>query len=174
MPDPVETPQEIWDACAAYSDTVFEAHDQVSWQRNRRLDSYAGWRMTAPAADGLSRTLLALRLYALSHDAAVTTGRPLTRDDLAGVPLAGVVSGPRRHYELFVGFHAVTPDAIRSHWVNILKLLTYEQPGSAVTLAKLHGVIWKTVDRLTQRYRNPALTVRDLDHPSPYADYEPL
>lgn len=41
MPDPVETPQEIWEACAAYGDTVFEAHDEVAWQRGRRLDSYA-------------------------------------------------------------------------------------------------------------------------------------
>ena len=174
MPDPVETPQGIWDACAAYSHTVFEVHDQVSWQRDRRMDSYAGWRMTAPLADNLSRALLALRLYALSNDAAVTTGRPLTSDDLAGVSLADVVCEPRRHYELFVGFHAVTPDAVRSHSVNLLKLLTYEQPGSAVTLAKLDAVIRKTVDRLTERYRNPELTIRGLNYPSPHADYEPL
>ncbi|MEE4545998.1 hypothetical protein V2S66_29025 [Streptomyces sp. V4-01] len=174
MPDPVETPQEIWNACAAYGDTVFEVHDQVSWQRDRRLDGYAVWRMTAPAADGMSRTLLALRFYALSNEAAVTTGRPLTGDDLAGVPLAGVVSEPRRDYELFVGFNAVAPDAARSHWMNILKLLTYEQRGSALTLARLDAVIRETVDRLSARYRNPELTVRDLNYRSPYADYEPL
>jgi hypothetical protein len=162
MPDPVETPQEIWEACAAYGDTVFEVHDQVPWQRDRRMDSYAGWRMSTPTADSLSRTLLALRLYALSNDAALTTGRPLTRDNLAGVPLASVISEPRRHYELFVGFNAVTPDAVRSHSVNILKLLTYEQRGSAVTLARLDAVIRKTVDRLTERYRSPGLTVHDL------------
>jgi hypothetical protein len=162
MPDPVETPQEIWDACVAYSDTVFEVHDQVPWQRDRRMDSYAGWQMSTPMADSLSRTLLALRLYALSNDAAVTTGRPLTRDNLAGVPLPSVISEPRRHYELFVGLDAVTPDAIRSHSVNILKLLTYEQWGSAVTLARLDAVIWKAVDRLTERFRIPGLTVREL------------
>lgn len=174
MPDPVGIPQETWDACAAYGDTVFEVHDQVSWQRDRRLDSYTGWRMSAPSADSLSRTLLALRWYALSNDAAAATGRPLTRDNLAGVALASVISEPRQHYELFVGFDAVTPDAIRSRSVNVLKLLTYEQQGGSVTLARLDAVIRTTVDRLTERYRNPELTVRDLNRPSPYADYEPL
>ncbi|WP_329172714.1 hypothetical protein [Streptomyces sp. NBC_01477] len=162
MPDPVESPQEIWDACAAYGDTVFEVHDQVAWQRDRRMDWYAGWRMSAPVADGLSRTLLALRFYALSNDAAVTTGRPLTRDDLAGIPLAGVISGTRRHYELFAGLHAVTPDAVRSRSVNILKLLTYEQHGNALALARLDAAIRATADRLIERYRSPGLTVRDL------------
>lgn len=165
MPDPVEPPQEIWEACAAYGDTVFEAHDEVTWQRGRRLDSYAAWRMTAPAADSLSRTLLALRLYAMSHDAAVTTGHPLTRDDLAGVALVRVVSEPRQHYELFAGLDAVTPGAARSHSVNILKLLTYEQRGSsALTLDRLDTVVRIVVGRLAERHRKPEITVSDLWH----------
>ncbi|MFF7157909.1 hypothetical protein [Streptomyces sp. NPDC008139] len=162
MPDPVDSPQRIWDACAAYGDAVFDVHDEVSWQRERRLEGYVTSRMTAPAADGLSRALLALRLFALSNDAAVATGRPLNRDELAAVPLARVVSASRSHYELFVGFDAVTPDPARSHFLNILKLLTYERPGGALTLARLDGALHTVVDRLTERYRNPGLTAGDL------------
>ncbi|MBY8881419.1 hypothetical protein [Actinacidiphila acidipaludis] len=162
MPGPPEGPQEVWDACVAYADAVFEVHDHVPWQRDRLLDSYAAWRLSAPTADGLSRTLLALRLYALSTDDAAAPGRPSTRVDPAGVPLALAVSDPRQHYELFAGLDAVVPDAVRSHWLNILKLLTYEQRGSAVTLARLDAGIRTVVTRLTERYREPDLTMRDL------------
>jgi hypothetical protein len=162
MPDPVETPQEIWAACVAYGDLLFTVHDQVPWQRARRWEGYAGWRLSPPMADGLATTLLALRLHTLSHDAAVATGRPLTRDDLAGLPLADVAARSRPDHELFAGLAAVALDAERAHWVNVLKLLTYERPGSALVLARLHATVQTTVDVLQRRYRTPALTLLDL------------
>jgi hypothetical protein len=167
MPAPGETPQDtpddIWEACVAYADTVFEVHDQVSWQRDRRFSAYVGWRMTAPAADRLSRSLLALRWYAPSHDAAMTTGRPLTRDDLVGTPLADVVAQQgRRYYELFAGAHTLRPDAVRSHDLAFLELLSYEQAGGVVIAARLDAAGQSAVVRLITRYDNPGLTVRDL------------
>lgn len=160
MADPVETPQKIWEACMSYANVVFQVHDQVTWQRDLRLDR----RMSAPAADSLSRTLLALRLYALSNDATVTAGRPLARHDLTGIPLTRLSSEPRQHYELFVGLDALAPDAVWCHWVNILKLLTYEQRGNALVLARIDAMIRTTADRLAARYRNPDLAVRHLRH----------
>jgi hypothetical protein len=160
--EPVADVQEIWAACVEFGDVVFDVHDRVPWQRSRRLERYAVWRMTAPAADRLSRTLLALRLHALSHDAAVTTGRPLTREDLAGLPLRDVASRVRPHYELFAGLAALPADADRSHAVTVLRFLSYEQPGGALALARLDTVIGTAADRLLERYRDPGLTFRDL------------
>ena len=162
MPEPVAHSQESWDACVHFGDLVFDVHDQVAWQRDRRLDGYAGWRMSVPAADALNRTLLALRLHAVSHDAAVTTGRPLTPAGLARLPLAGVAAETRPHYELFAGLAAVSPDADRSHWITVLTLLSYETPGGALALARLGAMIRITADRLRDRYRNPGLTLGDL------------
>lgn len=162
MPEPRESPQEIWTACLAYGDAVFEVHDRWTWQRDRRREGFAVWRMSVPTGEGLSRTLLSLKLYALSHDAAVTTGRPLTGGEVAGIPLLPAVSEPRQPYELFTGLHAVALDAERSHWVNVLRLLTYERPGSALVLARLDSAVHTTVERLVARYRAPGLTVRDL------------
>lgn len=162
MPEPVAHLQDVWDACVGFGDLVFDVHDQVAWQRDRRLDGYAGWRMSVPAADALDRTLLALRLYALSHDAAVTTGRPLTRTALAGLPLADVAEQSRPHYELFAGLTAVSPTADQSHRLTVLALLSYETPGGALALERLSGMLRITVNRLRDRYRNPGLTLGDL------------
>lgn len=156
-----ETAQEIWETCAAYGDLVFDVHDQVPWQRDRRLEAYAP-RMSTALGDRLSRTLLALRLYAVARATVATAGRPPAREELAGVSLGGLMAEPRRHYELFAGFEAVTPDAVRAHAINVLKLLSYEQPGGALMLVRLDGGIRVTVDRLARRYQAPGLTLRDL------------
>lgn len=162
MPDPVGTPQEIWAACVAHGDLVFAVHDLLPWQRDRRAEGYAGWRMSPPAADALCRTLLALRLHTVSHDAAVATGRPLTADELAGRPLAEVAARSRPDHELFAGLAAVSLDAERSHWVNVLRLLTYERPGSGLVLERLSASVTSTVGVLQRRYRAPSLTLLDL------------
>ncbi|MFC4031377.1 hypothetical protein ACFO3J_07795 [Streptomyces polygonati] len=162
MSDSGGTPQLVWDACVEHSELVFRVHDQVSWQRDRRLESGARG-LTIPLADGLTRTLLALSLYARSNDVAAATGRHLTGDELAGLPLLPLVAEQRRHYELFTGLETVTLDPVRSHLVGILKLLTYEQPGhGALMLARLGADVHIVVVRLTDRYRNAGLAVGDL------------
>lgn len=171
MPDTVERPQDIWNACVGHGALPFDVHDQVAWQRDRRMEGYALWRLSPPTADSLSRTLLALRLYALSHDAAVTTGQPLSGEELAGLPLAGVMSAPRPHYELFAGLTSgfaaglgpPEPDAVRAHALNVLRLLSYEKRGGALALARLDAGIGTVLSRLAERYRNPGLTARDLE-----------
>ncbi|MEW2518392.1 hypothetical protein [Actinacidiphila alni] len=162
MTDSAGAADRFWEACVAYGDAVFDVHDQVAWQRDRRTEMYEGWRMTAPMADRLSRTLLALRLYALSLDDAAA-GRPLGEGGLAEVTLARAVAERPWPYELFAGLDALTPDAPRAADVNTLRLLTYDEVGrGAHTLARLDAGIRTVTGRLTERYRNPGLTLREV------------
>ncbi|WP_329139507.1 hypothetical protein OG552_33630 [Streptomyces sp. NBC_01476] len=164
MPDSGETPQDVWEACVRHSDLVFWIHDQVWYQRDRRMDAYRSLELAVPTADALTRTLVALRWYALSNDAAVGAGRYLTGDDLAWVPLEDIRARMRRPvHELFAGLEAVALGPAEGHWVNVLRLFSYDQEGRGpFFLARISGVFTTVVQRLVDRYRNPGLNVRDL------------
>jgi hypothetical protein len=156
-----ETSQEIWEACVEYGDLVFDVHDQEVAHQLLRLEAYAA-RMHVGLGDRLSRVLLALSLYAASRAAVVTTGRPLGRAELAEVSLDGVMAGPRWHYELFAGLDAVTLEPSQAYAVNVLKLCSYEVPGSELALARLDGGVRNVIGRLARRLRVVDLTLRDV------------
>ncbi|NJP43468.1 hypothetical protein [Actinacidiphila epipremni] len=146
-----KTPQQHWDLGVTSAARVFEVHDLVPWDRDRRLAAFSTWRIAIPTAENLSTTLLALRLHA-----AAASG------PLDAIPLAQATSTDRPHYELFAGLDAVSADPGTAHALRILKLLSYEEPRGALTLMRLDAGAQTSVGRLARRYRKADLALRDL------------
>ncbi|WP_328917413.1 MULTISPECIES: hypothetical protein [unclassified Streptomyces] len=165
MPEDRGAPQDPWDTCVALGELVFRVHDQVSYERERRLDWFRSWSLRLPAAEALVRTLLALVLRSLSQDAFATTGRHLAPAELRDLRLTEIeaVAVSRLPYELFAGLDRAAMTAPEQRQVNLLdRLVLGDLMGSLLTVERLRAETAATLRRLRDRSADQALTFHAL------------